>query len=34
MLLVGLIKMCLEETCSIVQLSKTFVWYISHCTWS
>ena len=25
MLLVGLIKMCLEETCSIVQVSKTFV---------
>jgi len=33
MLLVGLIKMCLEETCSIVQVSKTFVWYISYWTW-
>jgi hypothetical protein len=29
LLLVGLMKMYLEETFSIVQVSKPFVWYIS-----
>jgi hypothetical protein len=34
MLLVGLIETCLEETCSIIQVSETFVWYISCWIWS